>query len=135
MAYRRDPGGWMWAEAVELLDRAERLHRQFFRPARGGGLRPSWAPPVDVFEDEESIVIVAALPGVLPEQVELTLADGVLVLAGERTLPCSRCGTIHRLEIPHGRFERRVELPAGSYTIGRNEMVAGCLVLFLTKLR
>jgi len=127
-----DPGSWMWAEAVELLDRAERLHRQFFRPARGGG-RPSWTPPVDVFEDGDAVTVVAALPGVLPDALEVDVADDVLLIAGERTLPRASAGTIHRLEVPHGRFERRVALPAGAYAVARQELVAGCLVLSLTR--
>ncbi|WP_431858982.1 Hsp20/alpha crystallin family protein [Azospirillum sp.] len=128
-----DPSTWMWAEAVELLDRAERLHRQFFRPARGGGARPSWAPPVDVFEDGDALTVVAALPGVEPGALEVDIVDGVLRVAGERTPPGVRAGTIHRLEVPHGRFERRVALPPGAYAVARQELVAGCLVLSLTR--
>ncbi|HEY0836077.1 MAG TPA: Hsp20/alpha crystallin family protein [Azospirillum sp.] len=134
MPSRRDSGTWMWAEAVELLDRAERLHRQFFRPGRPDAPCATWTPPVDVYETAAEIVIVAALPGVLAEQVEVAVEHGVLRLAGERTLPCPRAGAIHRLEIPHGRFERRIELPAGAYEVARNELAAGCLVLALRKL-
>ncbi|PWC43172.1 heat-shock protein Hsp20 [Azospirillum sp. TSO22-1] len=123
----------MWAEAVEMLDRAERLHRQFFRPARGRGARPSWTPPVDVFEDGEALTIVAALPGVELGALEVDIADGVLRVAGERTPPGARAGTIHRLEVPHGRFERCVALPPGAYAVARQELVAGCLVLSLTR--
>ena len=54
---RTDPTDWMWAQACELIDQAERMHRQFFRlAARRRGARPSWEPPVDVFEDEREIV-------------------------------------------------------------------------------
>jgi HSP20 family protein len=134
MPSRRDTGSWMWAEAIELLDRAERLHRQFFRPGRPGAASAAWTPPVDVFETAAEIHIVAALPGVMAEQMEVAVEHGVLRLAGERTLPCPRTGAIHRLEIPHGRFERRIELPAGAYEVTRNELVAGCLVLTLRKL-
>jgi len=41
---------------------------------------------------------------------------------------------VHRLEIPHGRFERRVALPPGSYEVERKELVNGCLLLGLKKL-
>lgn len=128
-----DPNTWMWAEAVELLDRAERLHRQFFHPARGDGARPSWAPPVDVFEDGDALTVVAALPGVAPDALEVDIADGVLRVAGERTPPGARAGIIRRLEVPHGRFERRVVLPPGAYVVARQELVAGCLMLSLRR--
>ena len=47
--------GWMWAEACEMLTRAERLHRQFFQPARGGAQTPTWEPPADVVETDREV--------------------------------------------------------------------------------
>jgi HSP20 family molecular chaperone IbpA len=113
-----------------MLDRAERLQRQFFRPGRTA----AWEPPIDVFETEQNIWIVAALPGVGPDQVELTIADGAVIVAGERRLPLEAKALIHRLEIPHGRFERRIPLPSGRYELGQRELTHGCLVLGLRKL-
>lgn len=134
MPPRRDPASFMWSEAVELLDRAERLHRQFFRPAPPGPRRACWTPPIDVYETEDAVTIVVALPGVGPDQLHVAIEDGVLVVAGERTLPLGCDGIIHRLEIPHGRFERRIELPSGAFRMGRHELTAGCLVLTLDKM-
>lgn len=134
MPHRRDSGTWMWSEAVELLDRAERLHRQFFRPAPPGPRRSCWTPPIDLYETDDAVVIAVALPGVTADQLEVAIEDGVLVVAGERRLPLGRGGTIHRLEIPHGRFERRIELPPGAFRMGRRELSAGCLVLSLDKM-
>jgi hypothetical protein len=43
----------MWADACEMLARAERLHRQFFEPGRATASRlPVWQPPADVLETE-----------------------------------------------------------------------------------
>lgn len=127
----RDPSLWMWAEACELIERADRMHRQFFRPAR----LAAWEPPVDIFETEHAVLIMVALPGVAPEQVEVLLDRGTIIIAGERRLPLeSRASAIRRIEIPHGRFERRIELPAGSYNLVRRELSDGCLVLGLQKL-
>ena len=131
----RDPT-WMWAEAFDMLDRADRLHRQFFLPGRARARRPTWEPPVDMFETEDELWILVALPGVAPERVEAAIDSGTLVVAGERPMPTEcRAATIHRLEIPHGRFERRVELPAGRFELGRRELVNGCLVIGLRNLR
>jgi hypothetical protein len=46
----------------------------------------------------------------------------------------SRDAMIHRLEIPHGLFERHIPLPAGRFELGRRELANGCLVLSLRKL-
>ncbi len=131
----RNLDAWMWAEACEALARAERLQREFFRLGPPSS-RPSWEPPVDIFETERELWIVAALPGVDASAVELTLADGIIVIAGDRRPPgTQREATIHRLEIPQGRFERRIALPAGRFELTRREVRDGCLTLVLLKRR
>ena len=129
-----DPRARMWAEACELLDQAERLQRQFFRPA-AGAVRPAWEPPVDIFETEDDLWICVALPGVEPDDVRIVVQDRTLVVTGERPLPPEcRAGMIHRVEIPHGRFERRIALQAGRFELRRRELSNGCLTLTLRKL-
>jgi HSP20 family molecular chaperone IbpA len=125
---------WMWSEACEMLARAERLHREFFRPTRSAGLLPTWEPPVDVLETDQAVLVLIALPGVDPERVEAAIDDGDLVVAGVRVLPRElQTATIHRLELPQGRFERRVRLPAGRYAAVGRAMSNGCLVITLEK--
>ena len=53
----RNPTDWMWAQACELIEQAERMHRQFFHLAASERAQASWEPPVDVFEDEHEIVL------------------------------------------------------------------------------
>jgi HSP20 family molecular chaperone IbpA len=132
---RRDLEAWMWAEACETLARAERLQRQFFRLGEAGG-RAVWEPPVDIFENGRELWIVAVLPGVDAERVEIGFDDGVLRIAGDRAAPLlQHAAAIHRLEIPQGHFERRIALPAGRYELARRELADGCLTLVLRKLR
>ena len=122
---------WMWAEACEALARADRLQREFFRP---GSARPNWEPPVDIFQAGNELWIVAALPGVAAPSVEIGVADGVLTIAGERRPPApQRDAAIHRLEIPQGRFERRIALPGGSYELTRHDVRDGLLTLVLLR--
>jgi HSP20 family molecular chaperone IbpA len=130
----RDLQVWMWAEACEALARAERLHRQFFRV--GASVEAAvWEPPVDIFETRGELWIVAALPGVDAPHVEIGVEDGVLIIAGERPAPAlQRAAGIHRLEIPQGRFERRIALPPGRYDLARRDLADGCLTLALRKL-
>ena len=130
----KDPETWMWERARSMLDEAERLERRLFRPGRPGR-RPSWTPPVDVFETPTEVWILVALPGVDPRRIEIALKGPVLIVAGERTLPSAfRRASVHRLEIPSGRFERRLELPPGTYELAQREMVHGCLALSLKKI-
>jgi HSP20 family molecular chaperone IbpA len=123
----------MWSEALNMLAQAERLHRQVFRPVPSAG-SASWEPPVDMIETDDAVLILAALPGVDPEQVEAVIEDGVLTISGERTLPAEvRTAVIHRLELPQGRFARRIELPPGRYGAVRSATADGCLVIRLEK--
>lgn len=131
----RYPSDWMWARACELLERAERLQQQFFRVGLEADLPPSWHPPVDVFETTDEIWVMAALPGVPASGIELHIESATLILAGERRIPAAfRHAAVHRLEIPHGRFERRLELPPGHYDLVRHELVDGCLLVGLRKM-
>lgn len=131
MSYPKD---WMWSDALEMLDRAERLHRQFFRPALADA-PPQWEPPVDVLETPSEVLILTALPGVAPENVTATIESGVLVIAGFRTFPRElHTARIHRLELPQGHFERRVTLPSGRYDQAQRTYMNGCLVVSLRKL-
>lgn len=128
--WTKDPMNWMLSEAIGSLARAERLRQQFFSLQSGG---PSWEPPIDVLETEEEILILVALPGVDPDQVQAVIEDGVLAISGRRTLPAElRNAHIHRLELPQGRFERQIRLPAGRYVISRFA-VNGCIVFRLAK--
>ncbi|CAN5731275.1 Hsp20/alpha crystallin family protein [soil metagenome] len=128
-----DPRNWMWSEALQMLARAERLNREVFTPhVSQRGI--NWEPPTDVLETQDAVLILVALPGVDPDKVELVIHDGVLLIAGERVLPQElRTATIHRLELPQGRFERRIPLPAGRYETPRSGVANGLLVIRLPK--
>jgi HSP20 family protein len=132
---RKDPINWMLSEAIDSLARAERMRQQFFRLQSAAGSRESsWEPPIDVLETDEEILIFVALPGVDPEQVEAVIDSGTLIISGYRVLPAElRNARIHRLELPQGRFERRLVLPVGRYAVSRIA-VNGCIVLRLSKL-
>jgi HSP20 family molecular chaperone IbpA len=125
---------WMWAEACEMLERAERLHRQFFNvdPALEGG--SAWAPPIDLFETERGFLIIAALPGVEPEDVQVRLERNAFVVVGKRRLPAeAQSAFFRRMEIPHGRFERRIELPPVRLAVEHDVFANGCLIVSLRK--
>jgi HSP20 family molecular chaperone IbpA len=130
----KDPLNWMLSEAIEQIARAERMHRQFFSLKAAAEPRlSSWEPPIDVLETDDEILIFVALPGVDPDDVEAVIADSAIVVSGQRILPEElQNARIHRLELPQGRFERRIALPAGRYAVSRFA-VNGCIVLRLAK--
>ncbi len=126
----QDSDTWMWERARSIVDRADRIHRRFFQLSNASGERPTWEPPVDVFQTATELWILVALPGVQVEGIEARLEGGELIVAGQRALPAAfRRAHVHRLEIPYGRFERRIPLPVGRYELGSRQIVDGCLAL------
>jgi HSP20 family molecular chaperone IbpA len=125
---------WMWADACELLERAERLHRQFFTPEPGEGDSVGWSPPVDVYETNREFIVIAALPGVDPADVEIVLDNRTVTIHGQRKLPAiAKSSLIHRMEIPHGRFVTRFRLPGPGISLAERGFDYGCLLLRLQK--
>lgn len=119
--------GWMWLQALELTEQAERLQRRFVRYLGPGEEAVSWEPPVDIRESEEGLLLLFALPGVASEDIELRLEAGALIVSAVRRLsPAGRGAFIRRLEIPHGRFVRRVAL-RGPTRIAESQYRDGCL--------
>jgi HSP20 family molecular chaperone IbpA len=123
----------MWSRACARLEEAERRHRKFFDllslPARA----PVWEPPVDVFVLEGAMHIVVALPAVSPTSATVELTPRGLLIRAESRPPLTRAlARIVRMEIPYGRMERRIDLPAGRYQLLKHEFVDGCLHIYLS---
>lgn len=127
---------WMWADAVDLLDKMQRLHQQSYAPVRASGGVPNWEPPADLIETDQEVLVFVALPGVDLDQTEAYIEEGVLIVRGVRILPPElRTARIHRLELPQGRFERRLPLPGGHYDTVRRASFHGCLLVTLHKIK
>jgi len=130
----RESKSWLWADALELLQSTERLQRRFFVVGTLQAL-PCWEPPVDLYEQGDELRLLVALPGVSSRQLEVLLDEAEIVVRGERPMPKALHGaSIHRLEIPYGRFERRVKLPSGNFQLLEQFLEDGCLVLVLRRL-
>lgn len=125
----------MLAEAVDLLQSADRLQRQFFRIGQTSDV-PCWEPPVDMYANQDELGVLVALPGVAPDRFEVTLEHAAIVVRGERSFGADLSpGAILRLEIPYGRFERRIRLPPGAYRLAAMQLENGCLRLTLERLK
>ena len=69
--------------------------------------------PVDVAETDEHLVVKAALPGIKPDDVDISVNDGVLTVKGEtKSEETSEAENYHRREIRFGAFYREIPLPA-----------------------
>jgi HSP20 family protein len=115
----------IWHRANDLLQRAERIHRNFLQAAAGAHFPAShgWEPPVNLVETDESLWVISALPGVAADRMDVRLEGCELVIAGERPLPrCCDDGEIKIWEIPLGRFERRLRLVGGEKPLSVEEI-------------
>lgn len=129
---RVDLETWMWQQTRELLVQAERIQQNFFATV---GALPSWGPALNLWETERAFVVMAAVPGVAAADIQVEVQDGELVLRGKRALPQSPAdGELYLLEIPCGRFERRLRLPRREpLTLGEVRLTQGLLSVELRK--
>lgn len=131
-----------WEPFRELLstqDRFNQLFNQTFSQVFGRegqelGTR-TWAPAVDVYEDDQNLVIKAELPGVDPKDVEVRVENHTLFLKGERKFEKeTNEGNYHRVERSYGSFSRSFSLPSSVNTEGAQaEYKDGVLTLKLAK--
>ncbi len=72
----------------------------------------NWTPSVDITEDENSFKLLADIPGVKPEDIDVSMDNGVLTVKGERnTEEKTEKENFRRVERKHGVFYRRFTLP------------------------
>jgi HSP20 family protein len=100
-----------------------------------GESSPQWSPPVDISETGQEYLIRAALPAVKKEDVEVTFAEGMLTLSGERCQKEEQGNEkFHRVESFYGKFSRSFALPeaidAGAI---RAESKDGVLIVHVPK--
>ncbi len=72
----------------------------------------NWAPPVDIYETKDRMVLKAELPGFAEDQIHLRFEEGVLTMEGERKFE-KKSGdeNYHRVERSYGKFVRTFSLP------------------------
>jgi HSP20 family protein len=83
--------------------------------ATGGGEDVLWAPPIEVFEKGNNLVVRAELPGLSPENVNVEVTGDALTIQGERRQESEDKGEgFYRSERSYGRFFRSIPLPEGT---------------------
>lgn len=88
------------------------FHDDLFRLRRQA--TPAFAPPVDIVETEKGYELVADLPGLTSDDVDITIEDGVLAISGERKQErVEEKKGFRRVERTFGAFKRSFTLPKG----------------------
>ncbi len=104
-------------EMVSLREAMDRLFEEsFLRPGLlGSSDSAAVLMPLDMYETDESIVVKAAIPGVKPEDIEVTVTGDLLTIKGEfksETEDKDEKRNYHRQERRYGSFSRQVTLPS-----------------------
>lgn len=111
---RRNP----FFELTSLQDRMNQLFNQKFGGFENFGLEQplmaeNFLPPVDISEDDHNIILQAEIPGVKQEDLNITLENNVLTIAGERKFEEEeKKENFHRIERRFGKFTRSFTMPA-----------------------
>jgi HSP20 family protein len=103
-------------DVLSLRDAMDRLFEEsWVRPFRAWplGTNGSLTVPVDMYETDDSLVVSAAVPGLKPEDVDITISGNVLTIKGEfKAEEKGKRGSVHFQERRYGRFQRSVSLPS-----------------------
>jgi HSP20 family protein len=98
-------------EMNQLFGRAMGEGRQGRSQGQAG--QRMWAPALDISERKDAYVVTIEVPGVRPEDLDITLEDGLLTIQGERQFTQeSSEQQFHRVERRYGSFRRSITLPA-----------------------
>jgi HSP20 family protein len=101
----QDPWGGFGAlrrEMDELFDRFGAL---------APGLARGAFPALNLYETDDAFVLTAEIPGVSPEELEVSLEGSTVTLRGERRLASEEGASVHRSERTSGAFRRAIDLP------------------------
>jgi HSP20 family protein len=101
-----------WGGVSDIQSEVNRLFDNFFgRPGSGAAGR-AWAPPVDLYETADDLVLTLELPGVRDKDVTVSITGDLLTVKGERRFEhdVKEQQFLH-VERAYGKFERLVQLP------------------------
>ncbi len=104
-----------FAEVADLRREMDHVFGDFFgqTPFRMAATESMWSPLVDVHETKDSLVLVAELPGIKQEDIQVSIEGDTLTLKGERKLEKEvNEDQYHRVERSYGKFERSILLPS-----------------------
>jgi HSP20 family protein len=80
-------------------------------PARQTQLFSGWTPALDLYQNSDNVIAVVELPGMRKEDIDISLHDGMLTIAGERQSSWGDGENAERTERFSGKFRRSITLP------------------------
>jgi HSP20 family protein len=102
-----------WRDAVSLREATDQLlEDSFVRPRRGWGQGTAEQPyqlPLDVYTTPEEIIVSASLPGLTPDEVDISVEDNVLTISADIQAPLENVDYVFQ-ERPYGAFTRKLAL-------------------------
>ena len=113
-----------WTPMRELMNVNEQLNRlfddAFATMPRGADLDAgTWAPAVDLREEEGGFVLQADMPGMKKEDIDVHVENNILTIQGERRFESeTKRDTYHRIERAYGKFTRSFALPVRVHSEG-----------------
>ena len=128
-----------WDPFREMMSLREAMDSLFenamIQPSTGGQQSGIWGFPLDVTENEDNIMVKASIPGVNPEDLDVTVNGDVLTIKGETRHDEEKKNERYYLhERRFGRFERSIQLPTSVKTDAvQAEYQNGVLTLTLPK--
>ena len=124
------------AELVSFRDAMERLFdERSFRPMWIGDGEREAAPALDVYTTPEAVIAKVALPGVKPDDVDVTIGDDLVTISGafKEEKEASDAGYVHK-ELSQGKFSRAFSLPTAiKADAAKAEFKDGLLTLTIPK--
>lgn len=106
--YQYDP----WSLLDQFRNEMNRLSEAREGTGEGSYIATSdWAPAVDIMEQDDRFVLLADVPGINPEDIEIDMDNGVLSIKGARPLDERERDSFKRIERPRGTFYRRFSMP------------------------
>ena len=104
-----------WTQNPRFQDEMKQVFDRFFGEDEGDQsnvVTSQWTPRVDIKEEDKRFVILADIPGVDPNDIEVHMDSGILSIKGERkTEAKDQNGKLTRIERSYGAFYRRFALP------------------------
>ena len=103
-----------WRDLDQLHREMDALFNRFAGPSTASGTWRGVYPPVNLYETADAYVLTAELPGVAPDDIEVSLEGNTVTLRGDRKIetPDREGASLHRSERQAGQFRRAFELPA-----------------------
>lgn len=98
-------------EFSEFKDEFSKLLKNFFGETRVEGCEYDFVPPLDVFEEDNFVIVEVEIPGVEKSDIEISYNNNILNIFGDKKIRLDKENlNFYRIERSSGKFHRRLEI-------------------------